>query len=1407
MGRSFGTKTSRVFDLDAKSLQLLVARSGKAITDAEGILLQDLQAYRIEQLSKTQTFSGCIDLPPMVLGDQANCLIIPAFRALVGSNLVYVQGTQNPYSPENSDNLVYIPNPPTTGYGIVVVYLEVWSQMLDESLTNPSHGFFPNNYDITVWDPRINPRYFYPYGNTLASEFWIRQSKFIDDLKDPLAGYTSGRVQLQYAIRARQIVPSTNVPNLTDYFKDFGITHPSLGGKTFTIPLHTLPFEFAGSEDPGLYISSDAQNTSLRSVDSKTYAIPLGIIYQRNMGVWDPFTNAHGSATLGVGTIGSGRPDGKLATKLYPDDILDTRSSFLGGSLEDYESTIRDAATRLWQGSLRLKLAEPPSSDLNAHQLGQTLLSQEFIGPGCTSPYKITSPMANIATNTLPRTCWTSDDMPEHMTFRVTQDMRNSEIGVTQGTTWSSGDTVTLTVGDTSSRVDSVVIYTTNAQAQILRVAPVYISVSGLGTSSILLSWGDMSADPRFDTANPVWVVAQISRTTSIEHLRYVPTTLHTPIYVTPSMAIQCGRVSDFVQDAEEFSAFDTRIKLKSYKRSYDPNIFGTVRKVRIYTQDLVEHQKSSDALETDLTSTTVAFDQTLSSTSTANLVTISWKVTNAQRVTLLNNTTGLAIGEVPLQGSLTVRLTQQTEFILYVYTTPNADPVSKSLTVDPPTDLVSSGSTVITSGSKSYAYPGGSLNPENITSNYTVIPASFFASLPGLGDPLQNVLLGCFKATLHQVNQITGAEESTDLTIRYQTFSNTVTNTALGSFEMAVFGWFSGSSSDYVELELLCNGLKTFHFNPSVQGITGITETLAIAKNSYLFFNTSSSSRPYNTVISNNYTRASVDMLMSVPVHNWQSLQAGGVFEGLFGFNGNSFVFVMFSNGTSYRLVPCTVEGLGTPLLRVSIPNISVSTVEDILVLVNVSTPVDQDSTTLISYNYVPYQGEGSSSEDYHLVYLNDSAVVTTSGTGLRTIPGITNSAFNMMMPISYTLPSGLGWKDSDLSGDSLECGGISNNIGNSALSVAPFVKTTPMTTSVGNLEFLLSEHSVPTLSPRGPAQRGFSNNIMAFSYAVDPPMVTTRQIFQNKDLVFFVDQQNGLDTNPGHTRDSAKQSLQATLEVLPEVITGTVIINISGSFVGSDSAKISVIPATPYGFPTRSSIYALIHSSFKTEAGGLVTIRKDPASTSRPTIIMPDTPFLSDMGVYSWLHTGGRIRLESLELASVSGITFAAYPGSEFSLYDCILAEGKPQILAYGAKGSIAMSSFTSSTNTNIIVSSGGQVELQEGVSLVKDPTSDGYTLVVEKNSGVNITKPLILSGYAPGAESNIFGPELLVRQYSTLDTSGIDGFEFPFGSVRVRNNSTIRYAGIPWYGAEGTPVFDATSSAVELSTNSFN
>jgi hypothetical protein len=1329
---------------------------------------------------------------------EGNLLKIPSFRALINGDMVWVKGTNNDQSPTSDDNILSLPSPPATGYAINVVYLEAWYQLLDEDTTNPASGFYRKQVNGS-WT-----RWFYPYGNALAHPNWIERTdlvatdplkgQYLDDLQDPTyaaalvaastgtdrtsLAYTSGRVQLQYALRVQQF---SGLQLTQEQARDFGLT--LVTGASLRDPqvlnVHGVNPTYTPCEiSPGLYIADFTANNLVRTTDSLTYAIPIAMIFQRSTAVWTP-TAPHGTASTIPGdatsaAMRSGRPDGRFPDILYPEDIIDTRSSYLGGSLEDYESVLKQATTRLWQGSLRLKVATAPSDAATAGQLGATLLSQEFIGPATDM---VKSPVRNISTTTEPKASYTADATADQITYRLIPAMKEDRTDgiATDTTVWQHADRVLVQHPNKVYQFESVVIYGIHyLLGTAIRIPTTQIAVSGLGSNTVQLDFLDTDTNYHYDPAQPLWAVCMLKHAASSECFEFVPVKNYTPMIWDPVLPsfLAAGVVSDFEQEANVFTIPGQVASFKSYKRNFTPQRFGTVKCLQVRTRDLT--QFGSTAPNSLLTAPTVTdFSASTQPAAQAATVTLHWSVTNADKVTI-----SPGIGEVGLEGTMQVRVSDKTDY--YLTAVNQHSSVTQPLTVEPPIDLIPGQSIAGDTITQIYQAPGGALNAENTVGSYATVKIN--STAVGFGDSTKHTLAGCLKATYYRWNTATNSWDSTAVRIRHQYLWQNPTVTSIDTYEIGLFGEFSNSALDYIELEILITNEKTFHINETVKGVTAITETAALSKNATLKFSdpTAGDTRTYLFKTTLDYAKSDLHATVSVPADFWDDQTAyGGVFEGFFGYNGQAYVFVKMRDDSFYRATPCSVTGIGTPVLNLVLPQVSVSLVEDVLVLAQSTVILPPTSTVLLSYDYVPYQGEGDPTDSYYLKYLNTAAQVTTFGTGKRSVPGLQEvTSLNPRFPLAAALPSNTGWSDADLKCSKFQINGAFSAAGTPAASTAEVLQTIPLSTVTGNLKYLLeaSAEEHPALSPRVQGQRGFTKNTVAFAFVVEPPVLTDSPHQQSdvtmSDLQFWVDQQVGDDTNSGLTRETAKKNIQPLVDSLPALIRHRVIINVN-TVLTNDDVTGQEVPVTPYGSPDKDKVYSLITTSFKTEGQGQVIIQKDPNLSATAQVLTPATSAFTDAPFYGWVHTSGNLLLKGFTFVGTSDVMLAVYPGAQLSLDSCSIEGGSTQLLAYGARVTLAGTSLLNPSQHHVVVTGDAVVSLKQANTFSKGAAT-GYTFIVEKNSTLEFCKSLVTAGYA---DPLLNKTECWVSRYSTVDSTQVAGFSFP-GAVKLSLMSSLTY-----------------------------
>ncbi len=182
--------------------------------------------------------------------------------------------------------------------------------------------------ETPVWEMGITDVYtkvvhrVYKGGNFNAP---ITISESADYIHPEIGMETSGRVQVQYAIR---IAPGIDIENYPESGLGSGAIAAMGPNKT---PIGSA-FESMSDEngDSSLY-----KAVCPGTVDGFSYAIPMFIIHRRNESAFDPVSNINGSSVEGV----SLSPDGKYSWQITEKDVTDVRRSIITSSEEVKDSS------------------------------------------------------------------------------------------------------------------------------------------------------------------------------------------------------------------------------------------------------------------------------------------------------------------------------------------------------------------------------------------------------------------------------------------------------------------------------------------------------------------------------------------------------------------------------------------------------------------------------------------------------------------------------------------------------------------------------------------------------------------------------------------------------------------------------------------------------------------------------------------------------------------------------------------------------------------------------------------------------------------------------------------------------------------------------------------------------------
>lgn len=513
----FPSVVSRTLDVSGRSLLCFVGIHDHQVTDSDINGIQQLQDYKRQLvLDNKSSTSGCLTYAPMTFVPSIpNTFIIPSFNVLFNGEVISICGfnsadlTQNRITLPQSQQPVYWAN----GYSnedarIYVVFLEIWYQALD-----PIQG---TGYYL---DPVSQLRYFYPYGCTSPDQ--SNAESMPDDSVDIFSTTTSGnglltteRAQIQWRFNIQRVALTYD---FTKY--QFGLDPGSLateivygqGTATNTSPIVDTIYQFANmgsiNGDTGMWRAGDGNvNNSLGTMDGYTYAMPTGVLFQRNYGPFslqnnifgcgDPTVSGSGllqSSVSGASGV-SGRFDGRLADQIFSDDVVDTRQTVTLDAW-DLDKIMREGFVDLITGNSRIAIGRGDGQGLKTEGMGSAL-----------DYYVSVSPTAIPNTNTLLNgwdgfmNGFSSDLRTFYVTKKITTSMKSAWwVSSAQNSPWMQGDAFTITLPSSSlATIQSVTVQSFNSgsyKTPINLPVAIYpatngqLQVTGIGTASVTLTF------------------------------------------------------------------------------------------------------------------------------------------------------------------------------------------------------------------------------------------------------------------------------------------------------------------------------------------------------------------------------------------------------------------------------------------------------------------------------------------------------------------------------------------------------------------------------------------------------------------------------------------------------------------------------------------------------------------------------------------------------------------------------------------------------------------------------------------------------------------------------------------------------------------------------------------------------
>lgn len=460
-------------------------------------------------------------------------------------------------------------------------------------------------------------------------------------------------------------------------------------------------------------------------------------------------------------------------------------------------------------------------------------------------------------------------------------------------------------------------------------------------------------------------------------------------------------------------------------------------------------------------------------------------------------------------------------------------------------------------------------------------------------------------------------------------------------------------------------------------------------------------------------------------------------------------------------------------------------------------------NSSLIVEYHYIPYQGEGVLNRDYEFMHTEDNALITTNGTGSAPIVGLKDIyPYNRELPIATMMPAQGSWNDATLANAPL----------------ATFFDSNYVAMRVNNVEhtFLAPMHTNDFIPPIdrdirksvrpisvATGGRGFATAVphLGFAIATPTPRTVLGQNLQSTTapITLFVNNSTGNDANDGLSLNSPKFSILSAMSELPPVLRNPCTIQIVDTgtpYIVSNIAASSDLEQIATGDGVSQSLfaYALANLSRVVQDEGRLVITIQAGSTNQVTIDATGYAGTGNGPTYAFYIDTSRVIFNGLLF---KGFQNSAIKGknSDLQFVNCswvdnlqagsyeeacgVVIDGGSITLPNSGVGHIATGgSEISSTSTNLAVDGGA---------------TPGPFYVVERGSALTLQTHSI-SGTE---ETNIVAATVVAQ--SELNSSVEVSSDFQTnGNCVLEANSILAYT-VTTNSFLGGIVADATSNTV--------
>lgn len=340
--------------------------------------------------------------------------------------------------------------------------------------------------------------------------------------------------------------------------------------------------------------------------------------------------------------------------------------------------------------------------------------------------------------------------------------------------------------------------------------------------------------------------------------------------------------------------------------------------------------------------------------------------------------------------------------------------------------------------------------------------------------------------------------------------------------------------------------------YNGPVKGVTEIEETVLMGNyNTYVTDNTfqvdsriSVGQQSYSATT--NLT--TIVLAAGATPTNSTTLGPGCTIKGISGDDSsNRYIWVPDTSG-NLNAIPCSTVSFNNGMVTITVQGNyaqtsgGAGTPTPFFFCGSILPGFSPTSSLTLVERYVPYQGEGTLSRNYEVLHNDDTALVTTNGTGAAPVVGLEDVyPYNREIPISTTLPAQSNWSDATLTNTPLASVFDSNYVAMRQNNVEDTFEV-PLHTNdfipPMNKDF---RKEIEFVTPAD-GGRGFAQATPHVGFAIAPPTARTvlGQNLQSTtaSIILYVNNVSGNDSNDGLSLTSPMQTITAALNALPPVL-----------------------------------------------------------------------------------------------------------------------------------------------------------------------------------------------------------------------------------------------------------------------------